>query len=442
MARSKEPATEGPPQAWSSRHVLAALRRPDTYKTADRCDVLLVRHDADCAQVVEGKAYAQLPDSFAELCADRGLAVSAVAVPYSSLTGDLARHSPVSFNRAAFVDGRLSWAVGLVRGRERRSQWVLRRRARIWRRVLDGARPSHVIGIEPDAALCRVGAERGITVCDLQHGLILDELPQYGAAHQQHTDPRDLPTCYLCWDEPSAATLRKWATAKGIDVRVVGNPWFSRFAFPTANDSLVSGMRVPKEMIHDPGRPTALVSLQWGMSQEYSHPDFNGVMVDALEQTIVGTAGSYNWLLRLHPLQRLGRERERALDYLSRTFGDLESVEWSRCSELPLPLVLQHSDVHVTDSSTTFVEASWMGIRSALTSVHIGPGKRWASLDPEARTGGLAEVMPHDVEALRRWLAVRSAEGREAAAVQRQRESHRALEAFVDEIAATAALRR
>jgi hypothetical protein len=243
-----------------------------------------------------------------------------------------------------------------------------------------------------------------------------------------------LPDGILCWDEPSAGALRKWAPQKGIDVRVVGNPWFSRFLSNDPADLLVQGAVNSGKIFHG-DRHVILVSLQWGLDFYYRQGGFNGVMVDALERTILETADSYNWLLRLHPVQLRGVAKETAHDYLRRTFGHIESVEWSRCSELPLPIVLQQSDLHITDMSTVVVEAGWMGLYSALLNSNIRPAGSLENIYANERALGLATVLPQDANIIGRWIADTLAKGKGKPSL---RETGRALDAFIDEIATTA----
>ena len=145
--------------------------------------------------------------------------------------------------------------------------------------------------------LCRASHTQGILVYDLQHGTINDQNPWYGKEFREKIDSKDLPDIFLCWDKSSAATLEKWIYQKGISVDIIGNPWFQRFLRQNPDDLLIKeSLSIAPSLKNN--NPTILVSLQWGMMEYFGKYVFNGVIPDALEQTILKTAKSYNWLLR------------------------------------------------------------------------------------------------------------------------------------------------
>ena len=383
---------------------LRATLIPDTWQTLEHCDVMLVRHDWNCGYTYDGKAYAQLSDSFGELFGKRGLVTRSVARPYSRLIGALAYGLPVSFNRVAFINSLLRRILWVLKDRTYSTEWNNKRNQDIWCKILERAKPRYVIGIQPDVGLCRAGKMKKIPVYDLQHGVINDDHNWYGKKFRIDTPPSDLPDGFLCWDEPSAMALRKWVPDKGIDVRIIGNPWFMRFSKMDQADKLVQDV-INTGRIFNNEKITILVSLQWGLHEfYYKNVKFNGVIVDALEQVILETAGDYNWLLRLHPVQLRGSEKEKALHYLAHTFGYLTSVEWHKSSELPLPIVLQQTDLHITDMSTVVIEAAWMGLQSALLNNNICPGGSLEKMYEHERSLGLATVLPQDVHSIKRWI--------------------------------------
>lgn len=414
-------------------HVLSKLQAallPDTWQLIEKCDVLLVRGDADCGYIYQGKAYAHLIDSIGDLFAKRGLVIQSVATPYSKLTGSHTHNSAVSFNRSAFIIGFLKKFFQLITSRAKGEEWAAKRLAHLWCRMLDKANPHYVIGIQPGVGLCRAGKMKGVPVYDLQHGVIADEHRWYGAKYRVNTPPGDLPDGFLCWDEPSAAALRKWAPQKGIDVRVIGNPWFSRFFFNDPSDLLVQSV-INSEKIFNSAKPVILVSLQWGLALYYKNDGFNGVMADALEKAILETVDSYNWLIRLHPVQISGADKGTAQDYLKRVFGHLNSVDWCLCSELPLPVLLQQVDLHITDMSSVVVEAGWMGVYSALLNSHICTGGSLENIYAHERGLGLAEVLPQDTKMIRRWIAETLIKSKDASTLQNE---GNALLTFIEEV--------
>ena len=324
-----------------TKQLLRGALTRDTWHTLSPCDVLLVRHDNNCGYTFQGKAYAHLIDSFGELCTKRRLKVQTVAKLYSVLVGTRAYHSPVSYTQADIVIGLFRRVIQVISGADIAAQWAKSRRSALWCAILGRAKPKIVVGIQPDEYLCRAGKKMGIPVYDLQHGVIADEHPWYGEKYRMSTPTEDLPDGFLCWDEQSVATIAKWAGKKDIRVIKVGNPWFLRFIQDDPDDDLVHEA-VAQWKTHNGAQPSILVSLQWGMLQ--SEISSNGIIVDALEKVILGTADKYNWILRLHPVQLRSEEREMVLKYLTDTFGAEKAQKWLKSSQDPLPIVLRQAD--------------------------------------------------------------------------------------------------
>jgi hypothetical protein len=401
----------------------------DTLYTLNPCDILLVRHDNDCGYTFQGKAYAHLIDSFGDLCTKQTLKVRAVATPFSVLVGTRAYHSPVSYNQAHIIIGLFRQMVQVIKDAEIATRWVKSHRMAIWNDILDKAKPKIVVGIQPDEYLCRAGKNKGIPVYDLQHGTITDEHSWYGENFRASTPTEDLPDGFLCWDNQSATTISKWAHQKDIRVLNIGNPWFLRFIKADSDDLLVQEA-IDQGKIRD-DRPCILLTLQWGMEYNYSDSCSNGVIIDALEKVILDTFYEYNWILRLHPVQLRGDEREPTLHYLTRTFGEEKTQFWLNSSQIPLPIVLRQVDIHITHHSTVVIEAAWMGVRSALLNQQIYKGGNKESIYAHERARGMAEVLPHNPEIIKQWIVNTLAKGR---AEPTLRDSSQALDAFIDEI--------
>ena len=420
-------------------YVLQAVLTPDNWQKIDQCDVLLVLGDGDCGYTYQGKSYAPLIDSLGDLCVNHGLKTGSVFTHFSKLTGINTYNPKTSYNRTALIYALLSRMVQLIVGREKTMAWVNKRRANLWGNILEIAKPVCVIGIQPDEGLCRASKTKGIPIYDFQHGVIDDRHICYGKDYCSNKIAENLVDGFLCWDESSASTLRKWAPQKGIEVKVVGNPWFSRFVFANKNDLLVQEVLNSGQIFRN-DRPVVLVSLQWGMMDFIDKSTgFNGLMVDALKKTILETAATFNWLLRLHPIQMRGPEKTISHNYLTHTFGHLDSVEWQLSSELPLPVVLQQTDLHITDSSTVVVEAAWMGIRSALLNVNICPGGTAESYYSYERALGLAEVIMPETNIIKQWIADTYKKGRGKSTFK---DTRKLLNTFIEYIAIKAVTKR
>ena len=413
------------------REAIPGCLSRDTWRALQPCDVLLVRHDVNCAYQYQDKAYAPLCDTLGDGFVQNGLTVGSVAKPFSRRAGVMAHYSPVTFNRAIFLTVLCGWALRLIRGRSFGVAWAHQRLTTLWINILEKAKSRCVIAIQPDKALCRAGKMKNIRICELQHGVIADDHPWYGERTRSDVSPMDLPNAILCWDVSSKRTLQKWMPNKGIELAIIGNPWFSRFANPEPTDRLVHEVMSAKKICNN-AKPTILFSLQWGMAQDYFEADFNGVMVAAIEGVILETHEEYNWLLRLHPKQLVGSERHATLSYLNRSFKNVAGVEWERCSQLPLPVVIQEADLHITDSSTCTVEAGWAGIRTGLLSKYFVDGGKYDSFYLHEREMGIAEILPQDKEAIKEWIQRTLCKGK-AQSTLKDDYSH-SLRKFVEEL--------
>lgn len=389
--------------------LIYGLLKKDSWNSLSNCDVLLVRHDNDCGYNFLGKVYSPLIDTIGDLCIMRGLKVQSVATPYSRYVGNEAHFSPVSLNRSFFMIGVAGKLLQLFREYEYRKKWTELRRVELWFQILNKANPKYVIGIQPDEFLCRAAKLHGISVYDLQHGIIHDENPYYGEHYRENTSVESLPDGFLCWDDRSVSVILKWAHRTKIQVLKIGNPWFLRFSRILKEDSLVIEAMADKEVISIK-QPCILVSLQWGFSENY--PDeSNGIIFEALEKAILDTSDLYDWILRLHPVQLRGSERGKVIDYLDKTFGTEKTQKWLKYSYMPLPALLNKVDLHITGGSTVVIEAAWMGVQSGLMNERLTYDPKYQDIYSNERNTGMVENLPHNSEEIKVWIAENLAKG-------------------------------
>nr|WP_320161323.1 hypothetical protein [uncultured Methanoregula sp.] len=413
-----------------------AVFNGNSWSYLNSCDVLLVRHDHDCGYTFHNQAYAHIIDSFGDKCRQHGLTVRAVATYDSRLIGNKAYNSPVSYC-GSLLKIQISGAIignllGLLKGGNIKREWIESHYVDLWCQILKKATPLCIIGIQPDEYLCTAGKLLSIPVYDLQHGAIANDHLWYGEANRTSTPIEKLPDGFLCWDDQSAATIARWAHKKGIRILKVGNPWFLRFAEPKDDDQLVSEANVQIKKFNS-NLPCILVTLQWELKKFFPDHLSNGIMSDSLEKAILETRDTYNWIIRLHPIQLIGMERDVVFKYLSSTFDPETANVWIKSSEIPLPVMLKKVDLHITDSSSTVIEAAWMGIPSGILNEQFNLNGKYASFFFHELSSGIANCLPHDPYVIKQWIAETLAKGHGESTLK---DSGHNLDSFIDEIAA------
>lgn len=369
----------------------------------EKTELLVIRHDADCGYLLGAKVYSPLIDSIVELTLNEGFRVKSMASPYSLLVGRKAYNSPFAMNRSFFRISVLGFFIGLFKGKNFALTWKKIKRKYIWQKCLKRLNPRIVIAIGPDLQLCEAGKELGIKVYDLQHGSMSCDHRWYGKELQQNIPAHEVPNGFLLWDADSRKVLENWAKKSDVELHIIGNPWFARFAKPDQGDGLVQ-KALENGRIFTNNKPTVLVSLQWGLDYLYYENTGFTLMAESLKRIIRETGDRLNWLLRLHPVQLRGNERAQTVTIIEKEFSKVENLEWQKASSLPLPVVLAQTDLHITDFSSVTVEAAWYGIHSALLNPYLKPGEKLGTYYASERNRGIATLLAQKDEDIRKWI--------------------------------------
>jgi hypothetical protein len=379
--------------------ILSQLFRRADWEHLVKADILAVRHDGDCGQLIDGKYYSPLIDSILDEV--RASSVLTVASPYSFRDKADSYAGALNFN-GAFARERL--VNGL---RQKLSLQANATYVKTWRRIIQIVRPKYVIGIQPHAALCRACHEHGVLVFDMQHGYIGPKHPEYGGELQLGRDRREMVDRILCWDEESAASIRDWTSKKRIEVRVIGNPWINKFATRREDDKVIQFFENQRAAQRRHGEhPRILVSLQWGLDDPAIAPDQaffdNEFMPSELEKAIRNTRGKCDWILRPHPVQYLNLETiARLTSNVKGRFGSDVRVSENE----PLPFVLSDVDLHITYSSSVVIEAAHFGVPSALLDPQIAGGI-WDGYYASQISRGIATLLPCKASAIQDWISL------------------------------------
>jgi hypothetical protein len=196
----------------------------------------------------------------------------------------------------------------------------------------------------PGMALMHAGRRLGITTVDLQHGVQGEAHSAYGSWYAQPADGYScLPDYFWVWSEREQEALQSLAPAHRT---VVGG----NIQMAYWSDKRHAGQLKLQELIEKSGRrQVVLVTLQPGGEH----------LVKELLQAIDSRAcPDCFWLIRLHPAM--------ILQYQERL--NLELQAYQHCceslmvSKLPLPVVLELIDAHLTLFSSVTIEAGQLGI--------------------------------------------------------------------------------
>ena len=149
-----------------------------------------------------------------------------------------------------------------------------------------------------------------------------------------------------------------------------------------------------------PGTPRAsariLVTLAWGYDGEVPGNSGilpNGVIPEELVKAIRETRRQVFWLLRLHPVQLrnkfLYRRHIRLVNALVEKNSNTESDISSNCE---LRTILSHCNGHITMSSNTSYEATYMGVPTLLLCPTLDSGQVNENLFADLREEGFADL--------------------------------------------------
>jgi hypothetical protein len=364
-----------------------------------RADVLTVAHDNDRSLLHDGSWYSPLVDTMEDDLRRKGINCVSVARIISRIKGDL------SYGNALSPEG--AFARALI---AKRLQGLLSRdkypysnmEEKIWGQILDATGVRKVIGIQPSRELCAACHKRNIWVADIQHGVIGESHPWYGAAFRAKDPIEQLPDSFLCWDEGSRKVIDVWAGGKGIEIQVTGNRWVTRFQNWSVEDKLVQSLRerFAAHCINPEGKPAVLLALSWG---EVNIP--NGFMVDAMLRVIQRTSSQYQWFVRLHPNQLNGFATDEGRKFAQYFEENLKGhVESDVASRTALPVVLNQVNVVISWNSSVCIEAAQMGIKTGLMDPRLKVGGEHEDYYAFYKQLGLIELLDSSDEIILEWI--------------------------------------
>lgn len=359
--------------------------------------VLTIAHDNDRSLFHNGKYYSPLVDTIEDDLRKLDVHCVSVARIISRVKGE------ISYGNARSPEGRFARALIAKRiaGLFQKSEYCYSlMEEKVWGEILDRVGARCVVAILPSRELCNACRKRGIWVADVQHGVIAEKHPWYGANFRA-SDPVDyLPHTFLVWDPGSQQVIQKWSAAKGIFPMVTGNRWVARFLRRDPEDALVADLyRQFPDPLTD-GRRTILVSLSWG---DYNIS--NGFITEGLEDYIRRTANDFRWYIRLHPNQLKGFATDESVRFFKYFKERLQGfATWEIATRAPLPVVLAHSSLHISWMSSVCIEAAQMGIRSALLNPRLRSIDEIGDYYEYYRSNGMVELVKESSAEIERWV--------------------------------------
>ena len=382
----------------------------DSYNSLNNRDILFYDHDGHRNFYYKKKYYAPLIDSVRDSFEKINKSSVTIAEPYSQIVGKKAFGDVIDFNgsfarasfkRKLFLFFKKEIYIGQF-GYES-----------LWLKILKLVKPQILIGIQPSASLCFACHKLDIIVYDLQHGVISETHPWYGAKFKQSLPSNILPSGFLCWNEVSKKILEKWTVKKNIHVLNIGHPWLNRFLNSKKDDVLVENSNKEYLKKNKSKLKTILISLTWGWvnrDDKFHYENFETKFdhyfgfPKGLLQCIIKNRNNYNWKIRLHPVQLEGKELNGIFSLLNDKFKNFKNVEWNNSSLEPLPLILKNADLHITVDSSVVIEACVFKLKSALIAP-IPKTDLWLkSYYQEELSSGLAEYVANDPDIINSWI--------------------------------------
>jgi len=233
---------------------------------------------------------------------------------------------------------------------------------KVYARLLDRTRPRAVFivcyyGVEP-MGLVRECRARGIATIDIQHGTI--SKTHWAYTHWNRLPPGGyelLPNWFWVWAPSDAETISAWANAShGAHQAVVtGNPFLEDWR-DGAHPRVVRYLRRIDEIVAPAGRRRKIIYTMNGYE--------SAAQLEALGEAVSRSRDTFFWWVRQHPAVQQRRESlEQALrPENAGNYAIDDGVE------LPLYAVLREMDGHVTEASSTTIEAASFGVPTVLLS--------------------------------------------------------------------------
>lgn len=318
-------------------------------------DLVFVVSGADFQRSLNGSHVADKIDLWRKEVDILGLRSELVILPFSRTRGkkiprDALSIEPIaqkSFLKLFGARGLLKRVNGLrVAGQSPNLPLSVQLLSLIWLNFLSLAKPKIVIGIGVTGVLLATCKELGIKTIEVQHGVFdSEELEKWWPGSLRTSN--DVPDLLLTWDE----YYSKIANELDVSTLTVGYPHYFLNIVPEEVNLLngphsrricvVATLSCREETGIDP----------WGMINQQMHLS----LLKLLEQ-------NFRVLLRIHPVAEGGMLRRRQISrWVHKRY---KNAELSFPSDTGIIRSLMDADIHLTNSSSAILEASYLGVPS------------------------------------------------------------------------------
>jgi hypothetical protein len=330
--------------------------RTNELSKVKKADIILMSGDHDLGyRLNNGKKYAQILDSLNLILKNFNFYTFSIALPGSQIFGSKTFSNSISVNGLIYRAHLLERIISKLHLSQFFDGNFI---VNTWLRILSKTKAKVIFAIQPTPELCIAANKLGIDVCDYQHGVISAE-NYYGFCYRKKFNNLGWPNYILCWDKDSKKWVEENISSNSVPV-LVGNPWYLIFKNNLFKDVFSKGFEIKNNLTFKNG-PIILITLQWGLENDL---DNNEIGVNKfLYQLMLNKHLSFNWLLRIHPIQF---NSEIYICKIKELLSSLENVEWEVASSLPLPILLKNIDLHITSHSAVTIEAESFNIKTAL----------------------------------------------------------------------------
>jgi hypothetical protein len=237
----------------------------------------------------------------------------------------------------------------------------IERLSQFFQHLLDKNKPEKIFLIcyywDWAMALIYACYQKGIKTIEIQHGSQENWFPYAKWVNLPTNGYNMLPDYFWCWTKGETKQINDWAEPVGRHLAFEGgHVWLSFFnsqnfiqdAFKNQHEIFAKVKKEGKKVILYTGQP---------LSDRF--------LSDSLISIIKETAEDCIWWLRVHP---------RLLDKMEifqqeiKEVGIQHLVEITNASTLPLPLLLRYTDLHITQESSSVIEAYLCNVPSIILS--------------------------------------------------------------------------